>query len=409
MEKVDFFTGETALEVVSPPVSQAEANASIGQTIYGGGPPRNLFIGGVNYNQGPPYQGIGYNAGYNYGYYNQPNYTQYGYGYNAYGGAGQGNPAFGFAGNQPNVVAQDVTVDIPAVNPSGSIYLLPSDYEDRIFDLEWQYWWEMQQSTAEQQMAQPQFGYGYPNYYGMGYTQPFVYNNYNGNKYIEEAKEILEKAKQDRIEMNINLAKLAHNYLGEEYNEEDLRELYTGKTVTIPNMTTVDVYDMNRFHNLVPFDNSQMYRDRDAQISREFRKRIGAHDDMNTCFENLALVDYDYKMEEEMHRRNQDLKTSYDSNTFRTLIRQKVFDEKIKKQGLDPGQVQYMKDNLLGSGLFPTLSQHAKLADDGTLNITYSYGPNQVNNLNESQYQKERERFNSFLNSIPSSLNGGGG
>jgi hypothetical protein len=66
-----------------------------------------------------------------------------------------------------------------------------------------------------------------------------------------------------------------------------------------------------------------------------------------------------------------------------------------------------MRDNLLGTGMFPTLSQNARLADDGTLNITYSYSPGQVNNLNESQYQQERARFNSFLNSIPNALGGG--
>jgi hypothetical protein len=108
-------------------------------------------------------------------------------------------------------------------------------------------------------------------------------------------------------------------------------------------------------------------------------------------------------MEDELHRRRRDLKSSYDSNTYKTLIRQKVFDE------MDPStQVRDMKENLLGSGMFPTLSQNARLADDGTLKITYSYNQNQpIMNMNESQYQQEKARFNAFLNSIPDSIGGG--
>ena len=117
------------------------------------------------------------------------------------------------------------------------------------------------------------------------------------------------------------------------------------------------------------------------------------------CYaENNVVIDDDATYIEE---------SSYDSNTYKTLIRQKVFDEKMAKEGLDPSrQVRDMRDNLLGSGMFPTLNQSDRLADDGKLNITYSYSPNQVNNLNESKYQQERARFNAFLNAIPNALGG---
>lgn len=405
MKKVDFFTGDTALEVVSPPISEAESMASFGMYNYGG-PPVPINNMGYGYNGSPYQQGIGYNNPYNYGYYQQPGYTQYGYGY---GGPGTGNPAFGNS-NFMQPQAEDIHVNIPPLNPWGSEYLPPDQYEDKIFDLQWKYWWDYQTSNAEQAIdRQNQFGYGYPNYYCNYYSTPYNYNYFNGNKYIEQLNDMQDRARQARIDLNINLSKLAHNLLGDEYDEQELVEKYTGKTVTVPGMTTLDVYEANRFANLVPFDNSQAYRDHDAQVSAEFKKRIGGGTDMKSCFENLALVRYDYAMEEELHRRRRDLKSSYDSNTYKTLIRQKVFNDKVAKEGMKvSNQVQDMKDNLLGSGMFPTLSQHARLADDGTLNITYSYDGNTVNNLNESEYQKERERFNSFLNSIPGMLNRGG-
>ena len=408
MNKVDFFTGDTALETVSPPISEAESMASFGAYNYGGSPVPVQQYGGY---QGSPYmqQGIGY-GGYG-GYYQQPGYTQYSYnGYNGYGAPGTGNPVFQMGGFQQQPTAQDVHVQIPPVNPWGSEYLPPDGYDDIIADLQWQYWWDSQTSSAEKAIEQPQqFGYGYPNYYGGYYTTPYNYNYFNGNKYIDQLNEMQEKARQARIDLNINLSKLAHNFLGDEIDDDTLREMYTGKTITVPGITTLDVYDMNRFANLVPFDNSQAYRDHDAQVSAEFRKLIGDATDMKSCFENLAFVGFEYAMEEELHRRRRDLKSTYDSNAYKTLIRQKVFNDKVAKAGLKAAnEIQNMKDNLLGSGMFPTLSQHAKLADDGTLNITYSYDGNTTSNLNESQYQQERDRFNRFLNSIPGAIKKGG-
>ena len=406
MRKEDFFTGETPLEVVSPPVSPEEQMANIGGQVYGG-PPVN--IGGIGYNnygyQGSPYGG---GIGYNFGYNQPPAYTQYGYTPNMY----QGNPAFAMMGNMQPMAAQDVTVNIPPHNPWGSEYLLPVDFEDQVDHLRWKYWWEQQTSEANRRISQPQ-QFGYPNYYGgQYYSTPYSYSNFGGNKYVEQYNEIKEKARQDRIDMNMQLSMLAHNYLGESYDENTLREMYTGKTITVPGITNIDIYEDNKLRNLVPFDNRQAYINADAQVSAEFRRRISPNASMNECFENLALVNYDYEMEKELHRRNKDLKSSYDTNTYKTLIRQKVFDEKMSREGLDPSkQIRDMRDNLLGSGLFPTLSQNARLADDGTLNITYSYNPNQnqVNNLNESQYLQERARFNSFLNAIPNALGGDSG
>ena len=426
MNKIDFFSGETALDVVSPPASQTQdeieaANMASFGTYNFGGPPVSLNPAGQGYYGGQQQQfnywnnpGFGYGqpqGGYGFGQYmNSP--TQGGYGYNYQQFMNSPNPAFQFMHQQQyqnyQPMKKDVTVHIDAFNPGGNEYLPPADYEEKIFDLEWKFWNETQEKEAKRILEQP-IGLG-QNYYGYGYySTPYNYNMYSDNPYINQLKELQEQARQSRINLNIRLSRLAHNFLGDGYTDEQIEEIYTGKDVVIPGISTVDLYDQQRFANLIPFDNSQMYREYDKRVSDQFHKRIKPTDDMNTAFENLALVAYDYEMEDEMHRRRQELKGTYDSNAYKLLVRQKAIKENLHtKINESVNQVQDFKDNLLGSGLFPTLSQHATLADDGTLNITYSLDNNNViQNQNESQYQKERARFNAFLNSIPSSLGGG--
>ena len=61
----------------------------------------------------------------------------------------------------------------------------------------------------------------------------------------------------------------------------------------------------------------------------------------------------------------------------------------------------------------PVLSQSAKLADDGTLNISLNIPCNvgshkgetyTVHNSQEAEYDAKRERFGRFLDSIPGSI-----
>ena len=69
-----------------------------------------------------------------------------------------------------------------------------------------------------------------------------------------------------------------------------------------------------------------------------------------------------------------------------------------------PGFVGYPLNPNLSQ--FPTLASNARLADDGSLHITCNFGSHNgevlaVHNSQEAEYEKDRERFNQFLASIP--------
>jgi hypothetical protein len=55
----------------------------------------------------------------------------------------------------------------------------------------------------------------------------------------------------------------------------------------------------------------------------------------------------------------------------------------------------------------PTLSDCATIADDGTLMVSAVLPSERgmvETNVNEAEYEKRRERFNAFVNSVPSSI-----
>ena len=93
------------------------------------------------------------------------------------------------------------------MNLWGSEYLPPDGYREEIDRLKWQYWINQEQNITETQIrSDQQFGYGYPNYYGMPYSVPSPYNA--SNEYIDQLNRMQETARQHRLDMNINLSKI---------------------------------------------------------------------------------------------------------------------------------------------------------------------------------------------------------
>lgn len=397
MNRVDYFSGEQALDVSSlSSTQQAEQMASFGQYGYS---PAPIQLGTQGYNGG----GIGMPP---YGY--QQPHQMYGnpqYGYQQQAMYGQGNPAFQFINrNAYRPQAQDITYNVPGLNLFGD-RLYKSDYEDKVDKIMWDAWFKEQTAVIEN--SQPNFGYGYgSNYYGYGYGASSQSQYYR--EAMSQINEMNRQAHLDMIDMHVNLSKLAHNYLGDSYDESAIREMYTGKTVAVPGVNTVDLWEDQRLRNLVPFDNSAMYRAADAAVSAEFHKRIRPDATLNEFLENLALVAYDWEMEEEKHRRNQELRMSYNGDAYMMLVRQKAYENKINR-GIKEAEdkVRSMRDNLLHSGMFPTLEHNTVVKDDGTICITYNYPGDEAvaaMNENESQYEHERERFRNFVQSISPSL-----
>lgn len=409
MEKVDYYSGEVINEYGARTTDEmmAEQFASFGQYNYG--VPASQIITPGSYGQ--PYGLGGYNQ---YQYYNPAGYSA-------------PNPAFAYmqqAGiqpmyQQPQIPQGDITYDIPGMN-FGNEYLPPMDYENLLNALQMEYWnnsinEEAKRAVSNIQQGNTQYNaYGQPinqyNYYG----SPYFYNPYSYNSYTAEfndkLKEIEEDARERRTKFNINLSRLAQNIMGNHgYDDNVIQELYRGKTMTVPGITYTDVYEFNRLNNLVPFNNAEEYRKRDAAISAEFNKYIKPNASMNETFDNMALVWNQYELQEEESRRRSRVKDSYDSNSYKYLVKKSAMERYAKENGvLLPGAGptstqdyytnQFNKIKQQAFQNFPTLAATSRLADDGTIHINYT----EVNeNVNEAAYQQQKNRFNAFLNSIP--------
>jgi hypothetical protein len=420
MIKEDFFTGEV-LTGTSPPISpftserEAVENAGFGKYDYDPGSRmmnQQYYPGGYGYNQQnymtPPY-GLGSNP-YQQQYYGSP------------------NPAISFTNQQTqNQQTQEIKGYIQPVNLSGSEYLPSTDFEDKIEELKLYYWGKEQEQQAESSIKNFNSGFGNSyntgygfNYYGVPYYNPYQYNSIVG-EVNQKITDIKNEARENRIQFNINLSRLAHNFAGDNYNDSVLQEVYRGKEVDVPgwnNMTTQDLYNYNRFNNMVPFDNSQVYREHSVAVSREFNNIISKDSNMQECFENMGVLGAHYALEEEKHRRR-DGTVLYNSedNSYKYFVRSKAAERYAEKNGYSKyNNTTYNKPDI---NQFPTLSQSAKLCDDGTLNITCRFGSKagqvySVHNSEEAGYEANKARFQSFIDSIPGSIynpsnNSGGG
>lgn len=438
MRRENFYTGEV-LPDTSPPnltneyttYSEAVQNASFGKYDYDPGSrlmsqPVSIYPGGYGYNpynnfMNPPV-GIGSNP-YQYGgYQGYPYYTS--------------NPALAYQQQMQYQQPQEIQYFVSPVNFSGSEYLPPMNFEEEIERLKMEYWAREQEQSAQDFVDRQNSGYyspfgGYTNYYGVPYYNPYQYNSLN-SEISQKITEMQNEARENRINLNMHLARLAHNYIGDDYDDEQLQERYTGKQVTAPGggfVTPAEIYTFNRFQNMVPFDNSQFYRDHDMAASRAYHSIISKDSNMQECFENMGVINAQYEMEEEQHRRrNGAVLYNSDDNSYKYFVRTKAAERYAQKKGtVINGNNNMAQNNALQQyqqGLinqFPTLSQSAKLCDDGTLNITCNFGSKagqtySVHNSQEAGYEENRSRFQSFIDSIPGSIylnnpnpNAGGG
>lgn len=439
MRTEDFYTGEPIITGSPPsftqsniigtnvPVEEIEAanSAAFGKYDYDPGTRQSIPMSPVSIYPG----GYGYN-----------NYPQYGIGANPYMVSPYGNPVPTY--NQfrpvPNPVFQQqyyyqqpqfqqpTSVHIPGVNFSGE-YMAPIDYDETVLKLQTEYWTKSQEIEAKEyvdRMSQQSYyntGYfcGY-NYYGTPYYNPFQYNSLN-NEIMQQVQTIKDEARENRIQFNLRIAKLAHNYSKEFISDEALEERYRGKDVPLPQSIVPsyqDYYEYNRLQSMVPFDNSQVYRDFHAQVSRDFHNVVKEDGNLKDTFASMGVLASDWEMEDEMHRRR-DAGNLYNSNdnSYKYFVRKKAQERYAREKGLQilPNGQGFNKLNTMQSFINSSsvLSQSANLADDGTLNISLNIPCNvgshkgeiyTVHNSNEAEYDSKRERFDRFINSIPGSI-----
>lgn len=455
MNTEDFYTGEPVI-TGSPPIfsqstiltdeAEAAQNASFGRYNYEPGARQAIYPGGYGYGtmqpQIQPAIGIGAAPQYQYSPYGniQPTYGAYGGGYGgqigynpygqpqpAYGGYYQPNPVFGY-GYQPQYQQpqQPTTYHIPGVGFSGE-YMPPADYEARISQLENEYLMSQMEVQAKADVDRRNSVYGYGNggygynYYGMSYYNPYQYNSLN-NELQGKVQAMKDEARQNRMDFYMNLSRLAHNFSRDGISDEAIRERYVGRTVDIPQAVLPnqqDLYEQQRLANMVPFDNSQAYRDHFMAVSREFSEVISPDSNLKDTFANMGIIQAKWDMEEEMHRRK-DGSTLYDSgNAYKHYIRKKKQERYATEKG-----VMMMPGTSIGSfnpqearqafvNASPTLSRSATLSPDGTLNVSINLPCNvgshagesyTVVNSQEAEYDEKRERFSRFIDSIPGSI-----
>lgn len=439
MRQEDFYSGEPVI-TGSPPLfaqnegmiintsqntdSEAASMASFGKYDYDPGSrvamvPVSIYPGAQGYNPQPTY-GIGApppQYGYGYGGY----YTPYGNPQPTYRNYQQ--PMWGYPQQQQQPQIPK-TVHIPGININGE-YMPPSDYQERIDSMEMEYFSKRMDQEAKQSVDRQTsvygggYGYGY-NYYGMPYFNPYQYNALN-NEFSQRIEQMKDEARENRMQFNLQIARLAHNFSGQTISEEDLRERYVGRDVDVPQVyqiTPEEYWEQSRFIAMVPFDNSQAYRDHRAMVQREFNKIIPADANLVDTFKGMGIIYANWEMEEEMHRRkNAGLLYNTSDNSYKYFVRRKAQERYAREKGVIlPGSTSQFTDQQVKAAYVaqsPILSQSAQLADDGTLNVSINLPCNvgsrkgenyTVYNSQESEYEQKRERFGRFLDSIPGNI-----
>lgn len=412
----DFYTGEPC-DTGSPPISpnsemEAANMASFGKYHYDPGArlmqqQQQAIItpGAYGYQtqpmmQFPPSYGLG--SPYRYGVQVQPTYDMY------------RTPNYQY--QQP----QMTTIHIPGISRNGE-YLPPTDFEKRIFELQQEYWskqqdLEVKQAVETQAYYSPYGGNGY-NYYGVPFFNPYQYNSLNA-ELSQKVQELMDEAKTMRKQFDMNLAKLAHKFGGDSLTEEQIEEMYNGKNVDIPTAVIPsfeEMQDSYRLQNMVPFDNTDFYRQQWVETSKKFAiEGVDQNTNMLDCFKSLGEVSANLMMDEEMHRRRNG-STRYDGSSYRYFVRKKAEERYAKEKGINIGGIQQpqfatpTQQQVLSQ--FPTLSKAASLADDGTLNITCNFGSHkgEIYSVHNSQEAEYNERKNSFYGAIGRSIYGNGG
>ncbi len=320
-----------------------------------------------------------------------------------------GNPAFQYMNNmgmqtpmlyqQPQY--QDQTYFVPGFN-TGSRILLPADAEDMCEQLQIQMMAEQEEAYIQRVNRQKAYyqnlGGNGINYYGM----PYAYAYYNDPaitaKYKKQIEDIKKEAMEARTTFNKNLSKLAKNYIGDEYSDEEIDQLYEGKYITIPATVVQYNTEQAKLSAMQPVDTSYAYKQHHAKVSETYKKHFSDDTDMNTFFQNIGGVIAEENLQDELHRRRDD-SVLFDGNSYRTLIRRKII-ERNRMEGT-MGQVNLPSlgggGNIPFGNSFPTLSQSAKLLDDGTLQIS---APSWVGDKNyvvknsmENGYEENRNLF----------------
>lgn len=451
MFKTNFYNGEMSMN--DQYISEAEAtqNAGFGQYVAQQQTfPPTYGLGGNVYQSGPPQtqmypnpfmsqpqQGFSYGnrpPGFSYG--NRPNFGVYG-----------NNNGYGRFYEQKEEIPD--MVYIPPLAPSGSEYMLPSNFDDEIVpELILRYTKEeaefkgkqIAEEVARSRMSHDMYSYngnqfnyfGAPNYAPL-YTQQFR------STIVDDLEKIKASAREARRNFDIHIEKLRHHYLNDGVTDEEIEEMFTGKYVPAEKNVYTNCRRQNmvqeQLMNLVPYDPTEPYRLAELETQRKIQSILPPDTTLEEFGSRAAMLYSTWELEE-MYERRRSFRNDYDPITYRRLLREKIAEKEANRRGFtlmrseepDPitkikeqltdiqstrsedmsneEKTQIMKSALKNLGM-PLLSDCVSFDEDGHMvvkaNIGNAKGFEYVSDENESYYANKRAMFAGFLDSIPRS------
>ena len=298
---------------------------------------------GYNYNQqNIPNQGYNPNVGYNYNQQIQVGMQGYNYqnqgmqNLNPQQGVQSFNPQFGGQNryNQQPVQQQKI-FHVPPLNFGGEF--MPSvGWEEKIDRIESDLWFKIQQETVDRKFSNlngPGFANMGPNFYGNAY---FGYGMTQAEQEaIQAVKEMEAEARQNKIDFNIRISKIAHHFLKDGVTDQQIEETYTGRDILVDETIYDPVFEneLNRMNNLVPIDTTAKYRRHFLAVQAEHNSIVPADANMQEGLEAMGMLAMNYALEEERARRR-NCGEDYDQNVYKHIVRSKAMKRHQEKHGM---------------------------------------------------------------------------
>lgn len=308
---------------------------------------------------------------------------------------------------------------IKAYNPTGLTAMYSSDMSARLAELEKKY----QKINADSYYKRKVTGTGYGyNYYG-GMNVSSDMNTVR--EYQRERAKIEEEAKQNVIDFNIRLSKLAHSYKGDidVNNPEEfakIEAIYRDRTVEMTQSDIAAYENMSNLCNLRDITQQRIaaINEADRKVSEAHHKIIPADADLDTFLEKAGLALWESSVEKMMKKGSTlSERMSYDRFMYETERQSLKYDIDRYNQGIstyDPRQAFYELGDIdipeAGASMYdPAGPQGPKVPSAASIDLTtgqlvtksfdqwkaeleeYRKDPNYC--AAEKEYERQREAF----------------
>lgn len=214
---------------------------------------------------------------------------------------------------------QDQIINVPGFRLSSNPLITDKDIMDvhNLFDDMMDEIDASQSNTTVNQNA-----YMYNSYYGYN---PYSWNGWGTygirQKYNEKVQQIIDDAKERRLDWEKRLMRMCHHYMDDGVSDEESDKAFEGYTIRIPGVQIVEDREYEMLGMGVEIDMSNNpYAAHARELDYMYNQLAPNTDSMNEFFKDLSRVQmYDDFLEEFHRRRNPN--RLYDSSGYRALIR----------------------------------------------------------------------------------------